>query len=305
MKFGPEAPNNPSGGGVPEALERPLAGILLMLCGMAALNSMDAISKLLTSEHSGIQVTWARYAFHLLPMLLLAGPVRIGGMLKSVNPVSQALRAMAFALSAVCIVFAFSRMPFADAIAVTFVAPLIMVALSSRFLGEQVGLSRWIAVLVGFMGMLVMVWPSGGVFDLGALAALIAALFWAIGLMMTRHVRQDDPWTTLFYTALVGTLLMSLAAPFFWTAPSPTGWGLMFAMGLLGGLAHILIINAFRMANASLLAPFNYSMLIWSTILGWLLFAQLPEARVVVGAVIIVLAGLYVWHSERQSAETG
>lgn len=284
-------------------LDRPLLGILLMLCGMATLNSMDAISKLLTIDHSGIQVTWARYAFHLLPMLLFAGPARVKAMAKSVSLWPQVLRAASFAISAVCIVYAFSRMPFADAIAVTFIAPLIMVALSSRFLGEQVGLSRWMAVLVGFGGMLVMVWPSGGVFEFGSVIALISALFWAIGLMMTRYVRQDDPWTTLFYTALVGCLMLSLAAPFFWTAPTLNGWGLMIVMGTLGGLAHILIINAFRFASASLLAPFNYSMLIWSTILGWLLFAQLPEMRVILGAVIIILAGIYVWHRERRSAE--
>lgn len=291
-----------NGGTVPD---NPVLGILLMLCGMASLNSMDAISKVLTVEHSGFQVTWARYAFHLFPLLLFAGPARMKSMAKSRNPGPQVLRAVSFSISAVCIVIAFSRMPFADAIAVTFVAPLIMVALSSRFLGEHVGLQRWMAVLIGFAGMLLMVWPSGGVFDTGAVFALVAALFWAIGLMMTRLVRQDDPWTTLFYTALVGCLLLSLVAPFFWTAPTLTGWGLMIVMGLLGGLAHALIINAFRYASASLLAPFNYSMLIWATILGWLLFGQLPELRVTVGALIIILAGLYVWYRERQTAAAG
>lgn len=278
-----------------------LAGILLMVIGMAFLNAMDAVSKLLTADHHGIQVTWARYAFHLLPLVVLAGPRRLRRMVKTEQPVAQVLRSTSFALSATFIIAAFATLPLTDATAITFIAPFIMVMIGWRFLGEHVGPHRWTAVVVGFGGMLVLVWPSGDVFELGALYAVGAALFWAIGLSMTRLVREEDPWTTLFYTALVGAVLLSLAVPFFWTMPTPTAWGLMLLMGLLGGVAHTLIILAFQRASASLLAPFNYTMLLWMTLYGWLLFGDVPGLRVIVGAAIIVGAGLYAWYREQKT----
>lgn len=280
-----------------------LLGVVLMVLGMAVLNAMDAISKLLTIDYTGVQVAWARYAFHLVPLVALAGPARIRRMVRTINPKAQILRSASLAISAVCIILAFSLMPLADAIAISFIAPLMVVALSARFLGEHVGPHRWVAVIVGFAGTLVLVWPKGNVFELGALFAVAAAVFWAIGLLMTRHVRGDDPWSTLFYTALIGTVLLSLVVPFFWRFPSTTAWGLMLAMGLLGGVAHALIILAFRNASASLLAPYNYTLLVWATFYGWLLFHELPGLRASVGAAIIVAAGLYAGYRERLAAQ--
>ncbi len=274
-------------------------GILLMVLSMAFLSAVDAVSKHLTADFSGIQVAWARYAFHLAPMVLLAGPARLKRMVRTTRPVAQIVRAASLTASAVCIILAFGLMPLADAVAVAFVAPLMIVALSWRFLGEQVGPHRWIAVVVGFGGMLALVWPTGEVFETGTLFAIAAAMFWAIGMIMTRHVRDDDPWSTLFYTALVGTALISLAVPFFWRPPSLAAWGLMLVMGVLGGLAHSALIHAFRHASASLLAPYNYTALVWVTFYGWLLFAELPDAKAAIGAVVIVAAGLYAWHRER------
>lgn len=286
------------------AKENLVLGVTLMILGMAVLNAMDAISKLLTVEHSGIQVAWARYVFHLIPLVVFAGPTRLRRMVRTNNPRAQIARTTSLAISATCIIIAFSLMPLADAIAVSFIAPLLIVALSARFLGERVGAHRWISVVVGFLGMLVLVWPSGDVFEVGTLFAIAAALFWAIGMLLTRHVRDDDPWATLFYTALGGSVLISFAVPFFWQTPSMTGWGLMLAMGLLGGTAHTLIILASRNAAASLLAPFNYTLLVWAVLYGWLLFADLPTGKTIIGTFIIVAAGLYAWHRERLAEQT-
>jgi drug/metabolite transporter (DMT)-like permease len=276
-----------------------LRGVIYMVLGMAVLNAMDAVSKLLTDDFTGIQVAWARYTFHLVPLVLFAGPTRVRRMVRTVNPWAQILRSTSLAVSAVFIILAFSQMPLADAIAVSFVAPLMIVALSARFLGERVGIHRWIAVIVGFVGMLILVWPSGDVFETGTLFALAAAMFWAIGIILTRQVRDDDPLSTLFFTALVGTMLISLAVPFFWRTPSMSAWSMMLAMGLLGGIAHTLIIFAFRYASASLLAPYNYTLLVWATFYGWILFNEFPDLRTSIGAAVIVAAGLYVWYRER------
>ena len=276
-----------------------LRGVIFMVLGMAVLNAMDAVSKLLTDDFSGIQVAWARYTFHLVPLVLLVGPARVRRMFRTVNLWAQILRSTSLAVSAVFIILAFSQMPLADAIAVSFVAPLMIVALSVHVLGERVGIHRWVAVVIGFVGMLILVWPSGEVFEAGTLFALAAAVFWAIGMIMTRQVRGDDPWSTLFFTALVGTVLISLAVPYFWRTPSITAWAMMLAMGLLGGIAHTMIIFAFRSASASILAPYNYTLLVWATFYGWVLFDELPNLRTTIGASVIVAAGLYVWYRER------
>lgn len=278
-----------------------LRGVMFMVLGMAVLNAMDAVSKLLTVDYSGIQVAWARYTFHLIPLVLLMGPARFRRMLHTIDPWAQILRSTALAISALFIILAFSLMPLANAIAVSFIAPLMIVAMSARFLGEQVGVHRWIAVFVGFIGMLILVWPSGDVFEAGTLLAIGAAVFWAIGMILTRQVRGDDPWSTLLFTALVGTALISVVVPFFWHPPTMSAWVLMLAMGLLGGIAHTLIIFAFRYASASLLAPFNYTLLVWATFYGWILFDDLPDLRTIIGAAVIVIAGLYVWNRERLS----
>ncbi len=287
----------------PRAVSNPVRGVILFVLGMAVLNLMDAVSKVLAADYSGIQVAWARYAFHLVPLVLFAGPTRLRRMMLSANLPIQIMRSASLAVSAVCIILAFALMPLANAIAISFVAPLMIVALSARFLAEKVGPHRWIAVIVGFAGMLVLVWPSGEVFEPGTAFALTAALFWALGMMMTRQLRGDDPWSTLFFTAFVGTLLISLAVPFFWRAPSTEAWILMLAMGLLGGVAHTLIIHAFRHAGASFLAPFNYTLLVWATLYGWIIFSELPAPKAIVGAAIIVAAGLYAWHRERMAGQ--
>ncbi|MEP1207297.1 MAG: DMT family transporter [Rhizobiaceae bacterium] len=274
-------------------------GVIFMILGMAVLNAMDAVSKLLTVEFSGIQVAWARYTFHFVPLVLFMGPTRLWRLMRTNNPGAQILRSTSLAVSAVFIILAFGLMPLADAIAVSFVAPLMIVALSSRFLGERIGIHRWVAVVVGFVGMLILVWPSGDVLEVGTLFALAAAVFWAIGMIMTRQVRNDDLWSTLLFTALVGTVLISLCVPFFWRPPTMTAWLMMLAMGLLGGIAHTLIILAFRHASASLLAPYNYTLLVWAVFYGWILFDELPDLRTTIGAVVIVAAGIYVWHRER------
>ncbi len=282
-----------------------LLGVIFMVLGMAVLNAMDAVSKLLTTDFSGIQVAWARYTFHLFPLVLLMGPTRLRRVLRTVNLRAQILRSTSLAVSAVFIILAFSLMPLADAIAVSFIAPLMIVALSARFLGERVGIHRWIAVIIGFLGMLILVWPSGDVFEIGTLFALAAAVFWAIGMIMTRQVRGDDTWTTLLFTALVGCALISLVVPFFWRPPSMTSWVMMLAMGLLGGVAHTLIIFAFRHASASLLAPYNYTLLVWAIFYGWILFEELPNLRTTVGAAVIVAAGLYAWYREQLTKDDG
>ncbi len=277
--------------------------ILLMVLAMAVLNAMDAITKILTAEHSGVQIAWARYFFHLVIMAAFAGPTRLRRWAHTDHLTVQIIRACTLAGSSALIVMAFSRMPLADAVAITFIAPLLIVALSGPLLGERVGVHRWTAVVVGFGGMLILVWPSGSFLAGGAVFAMGAAVLWALGQLLTRSVQGDDPWTTLLYTAVVGGVLLTAAAPFFWTAPSAANWAWFVVIGVMGGISHALIINAFARASASVLAPFNYTLLVWAVLYGWILFGDLPGVRVGVGAAVIIAAGLYVAYRERRRSE--
>lgn len=282
----------------------PAAGMLLMLAAMGSFTTMDTVSKVLTGSYDPIQVTWARYTFHALPMLLIAGPACVRRMAATTRPALQLTRALALLASAVLAIVGFSLMPLADLFAINFIAPLLVIVLSVLFLGEHVGPHRWAAVAAGFIGMLIIVWPSGdGVGVLGGLVAFGAALFWAVGLVATRRLDGEDPRTTLFITALVGTVLLSLAQPFVWTPPDAAGWGLMLAMGLLGLLSHTLLIAAFGQAPASTLAPFQYSQLIYGLAFGWLVFGDVIGARPLLGCAVIVAAGAYVWWREQRINE--
>jgi len=281
-------------------------GIALMLLSMAAFTAMDTVSKYLAIHQHGVQVAWARYFFHIWPMMI--GLALFGGRNALVRAVRtrhlgiQLLRGVIITFSAALFTTALGLLPIAEATTIAFVSPLIVSVLAGPVLGERVGWSRWLAVVMGFSGVLVIAWPSGkGLAIGGALIILLSATFWATGQVLSRRVRADDPMTTLFYTGLVGTVLLSLVVPLVWTPPDAAGWALMLVSGLLGGVAHFFFAAAFRAAAAATLAPFNYTQMLWAGAAGWLVFGELPTPRLLTGAAIIVAAGLYMlWHENRR-----
>jgi drug/metabolite transporter (DMT)-like permease len=281
-------------------------GIALMLLSMVAFTAMDTVSKYLDIDHDGVQVAWARYFFHFWPMMiglgLFGGRPALARAMRSRHPGIQLLRGVIFTASAALFTVALGMLPIAEATSIAFVSPLIVSVLAGPVLGERVGLSRWLAVVAGFSGVLVIAWPSGGGFAVGgALLILLSATLWAAGQVLNRRVRADDSMTTLFYTGVVGTVLLSLVAPLVWTPPDAAGWALMLVAGLLGGVAHFLFAAAFRVATAATLAPFNYTQMLWAGAGGWLVFGELPTARLLCGAAIIVAAGLcMLWHENRR-----
>jgi drug/metabolite transporter (DMT)-like permease len=184
------------------------------------------------------------------------------------------------------------------------VTPLIVTALSVPLLGEKVGARRWSAIAVAFLGVLVILRPGPGVIYPGALLALLCAFMFAFYQVFTRMVGRDDgPAVTLFYTALIGVLGLSAIGPFFWTWPDATGWALFGLVSMLGASGHFLLIHALRLAPASSLQPFSYSMLVWATIVGFLFFDTLPDVLTVLGALVIAASGLYAFARERRVAQ--
>ena len=278
----------------------PPAGIAVMIAGMVVLASTDAVSKHLTLSFAVIQILWVRFVVFAGVGTFMA--LRKNGFqgLRTKRPVAQVARAVILNLANFIFVYSLSQMPMADAHSIMAIAPLLITAASVPLLGEVVGVRRWAAIAVGFVGMLIILRPGIGVFDPVSLVPLAGACCFASYTILTKVISRDDaPETTLFYTGVIGFILMSLVVPFFWTEASPVDWFWLAVAGFGGTLAHVFIIVALHMAPASALQPFNYTMLVWATVLGFLVFGDLPDMWTVTGAGVIVASGLYAWYRER------
>lgn len=280
-----------------------LRGILLMLAAGFIFVLMDATGKHLAQSLPVIEVVWGRYFFHLLALPLFLGGVGLRAALRSARPGLQIVRSGLLLGSTFFFFLAVKYIPLADATAIGFVGPLFLTALSVPFLGEHVGVRRWTAVVIGFASVLVIIRPGFGMAHWAITMPVITAACFAFYQIATRVLsRSDGPATTYFYSATVGLVVSSLIVPFEWQTPDLRGWlGLAF-LGVTGGLSHYLMIRAFAVAPASLLAPFSYAQLIWSVAIGFLWFGDFPDSWTLAGAAIICLSGLYVLYRERRLA---
>jgi drug/metabolite transporter (DMT)-like permease len=279
---------------------RPAMGIAVMVSGMIILASTDAVSKHLTLGFAVVQILWVRFVVFGGVGIFLA--LRKNGLrgLHTKRPVAQVARAVILNLANFIFVYSLSQMPMADAHSIMAIAPLLITAASVPLLGETVGIRRWLAIAAAFGGMLIILRPGTGVFDPVSLVPLAGACCFASYSILTKVISRDDsPETTLFYTGVIGFLLMSMLVPFDWIEPMGIDWFWLIVSGIGGTLAHVCIIIALHMAPASTLQPFNYTMLVWATVLGFLVFGDLPDTWTVAGATVIVASGLYSWHRER------
>jgi drug/metabolite transporter (DMT)-like permease len=277
--------------------DRPAHGIGFALLAMALFTFQDAIIKLLAADYSIFQLLFLRSLLMVPPCLVylrLAGaswwPRRPGAVL---------LRCIFGFLAWVCFFAALREMPLADVIAITFAAPLCVTALSVPLLGEAVGLRRWLATLVGFAGVLIIVRPGGEMFGPAAGLALLATLFYALSVVMIRDQAKSETSALLLLSGVVVNLgLSALAQPLVWITPDLPALALMTVIGLTAGIGQFAMIQAYRFAPAAVVAPFDYTALIWAVLFGWLLFADLPGAAVLSGAAIVVASGLYTFQRE-------
>lgn len=279
--------------------ERPFLAIGLVLLAVALFSAMDALSKTLAATYDPIEVVWGRYLVILLMLLpgVLRAPSRL---LRTVHPLLQGLRGLAILGSALFFIAGLAQLPMADATAIAFISPLLVTALSIPFLGERVGPRRWSAVAAGFIGVLVVIRPGSGAVDRAAVLPLLSAACWAVSLVITRRMRSDDaPLTTLFYSTTTGFLASSLALPLVWRPIDLKAWVMMALMGALSAGGQYLLIRALIRSAASLLAPFTYSQMLWSTLLGFFIFGNVPALWTWLGAAIIIASGIYTAHRER------
>jgi drug/metabolite transporter (DMT)-like permease len=270
------------------------AAILLIVASCAVFGALDGIGKYLAADYHIVQIVWARYATFLPAALLLLGRRRWQDVWRAGRPGFQSARALLPPLAGGAIVLGAARMPLADATAIQFVAPLLVVGLSIPLLGERVQWWKWAAAGVGFIGVLVIARPGAGGVGWAMLLPLTTALLSALHQIATRWLGAIDPRITLLYTAVIGFAVTTAAAPFFWTPPSVAGWALFALSGIMYGVAHYCMILAYARAPASDLAPVSYVQIVAATIFGFLVFGDLPDRATFAGALLIVGAGLYV-----------
>lgn len=283
-----------------------LRGILLIMLAVFLFSSMDTLAKFVLRSYPLAPLIFARYAVHTLLMLVLLAPRMGFDLLRTTRPGVQVMRGLLLVGSTGLFYLALRYLPLAEAAAITFVAPVMVTALSGPLLGERVSGRQWAAVTLGFIGVLVIIRPGGGMLTYASVFPFIAALFFALYQIMTRKLAgRENPFATLFFTALVGTLAASLMLPFSWQTPSLTQTALMVAIGCLGGLGHFLLIRAVEIASPTALAPFIYTQLVWSTLLAFIAFGEFPDAVSLLGMLVIIGAGLLAvnWRRVRRPSE--
>jgi len=283
-----------------------------MVAGTFIAPGMDAIAKYLGDSLSPVMVTWGRFVFQSL--LMAAGLMFIGGV-KSLRANRFGLhmfRGVLLATATLCFFWALQHMPLAECIAIFFVQPMMLTLMAAWFLGEPIGWHRRLAVMMGFVGALIIIRPGADSFTIYYFLPLLAALFYASYLIVTRaHATEDTPAVQQFASGVGGAIFLSVllviaqGIPNAWTSPWPDAsqWAWIAAIGLIASIAHLFVVMGMARAHASVLAPFGYSEIIAATLLGWWVFGDWPDNWTWFGVLIIVLSGLYVaWRETRASA---
>ena len=279
-----------------------LIGIALMCGAVATFSCLDSTGKYLMHTMHPLQVIWVRYTGAFLLAFLFLNPVTKPGMLVTRRPWLQVGRSVLLLGSTALNFFALQYLQLDEALSIMFSTPFMVAILCGPLLGEWVGWRRWIAIGVGFLGVLLVARPGLGGMHPAALLSLAGAVCYALYSISTRVLaRSDSSETTLFYSNLFGAVAMLPVVPFVWSAPK--SWLLVFLMviiGAFGSLGHYLLIRGHRLAPASVLAPFIYTQLVWTTTLGFLVFGDVPHKWTIVGGLIVVGSGLYLLYRERK-----
>lgn len=282
-----------------------MRGIALMAMGMFLFSGVDAMAKFLTDSAHPIQIAWFRQLGLFLGVLMLIG-IQGRSVLSSANPKLQIGRGVLAACSATLFIIGISYVPLADAVAITFVAPFMVTVMGALILRERVGIRRWTAVTIGFVGTLIVIRPGLGVIHPAAILLIFAACAFALRQILSRILAGTEKTrTTVAYTAIVSWVLLTLPLPFVWQTPSSAlEIGLLFGMAVVAAIAETLVIMALDAAQAVVVAPVQYSMLIWGTFYGFVVFGQLPDGWTWLGATIIMATGLYTMNRERVALQT-
>ena len=276
-----------------------------MCLAVALISSQEAMAKYLGESLPMLQVIGARYFGHLLLMIVVLMPRNGLSLFKAKRPLVQIGRSGLLLIDTALFFFSLTMIGLAEATAIFFCVPILVVLLSVPLLGERLEWSRLVAVAIGFVGMLVIIRPGSGVIGIGALLTFGAAFCASLFNIITRKLADEDPVpVTMFYTALAGALIMMVIVPFIWE--SPVGWQQWTALvliGIAGGAAHSCIIASHVFAPASTVAPFMYSQIFWALGFGYLFFGALPDQFTVLGGAIVIASGIYLLRRQKTGAD--
>jgi drug/metabolite transporter (DMT)-like permease len=284
----------------PARTDHPFKGIALILMSTVFLGVSDVTAKYLSATLPSIEIAWIRFlafAVIMVPAMLPGSPLFA---LRTERLGLQMMRGVTLLGSSLFFISGLRFLPIAEASATGFVSPLFVTALSIVFLSERVGLRRWIATAVGLIGVLIILRPGTSAFHPAAFFSIASAVAWACTLIMTRMMSgRERAITTMTYSSIVGVCILSALVPFVWVVP--TWHDILFGIfiGVASTAGQWIVVLAFRYADASVLAPFQYTQLLWVSILGFMIFGELPDIWTVTGAVFIVASGLYTAHRER------
>ncbi len=275
---------------------RRLRGIVLLVLAFTIFAGVDGLSKLLAETQSVAQIVWARYALALPVLFATLKPAERRGIYRTAHPRMQFARGITPLGISACMVFAVRYLPLADATVILFAGPFLIVALSKPFLGEPVHAASWIGVGLGFLAVLIVARPGFGSLSIYALFPLAAAFFSAFYQLFSRRLGAagEQPNTTLAWTLTLGAIIATPFAILMWQPLDTRGWILMVALGLTFGFAQSLMIRAYSLAPAALLAPFTYAQIVSAAIFGVIVFGAVPDLATIAGIVLIIASGVWV-----------
>jgi len=276
-----------------------MKAIILNLLAWVMLPIMDGFAKYLSSTIPVLQITWSRYFF----TVVIALPVMVFFFKKNFKwteqPKLQLIRGLLLFCANILFFYSISLISLAKALTLAFIAPLIVTILSPILLSEKVGIRRWVAVIVGFIGSLIVLRPGFVVVNLASVAALGTGVLYGFYLIVTKKLHKSDhPLLTLLLTGVVGTIIGSLIVPSVWVQPTIKEWYMMFAIGFFASIGHLFLILSLRYADASKLAPFGYFEIITNIIIGYYFFNHFPDNWTFIGLFIIISSGIYIFRRE-------
>ena len=276
-----------------------MKAITFNLLAWVMLPIMDGFAKYLSSDLPVLQITWARYFFTVAFTLPIMFFFFRKNLVWTDKPKLQLIRGLILLTANVCFFYSISIISLAKALTLAFIAPLIVTAFSPVFLGEKVGFRRWSAVIIGFIGSMVVIRPGFVEINLASLAALGTGVMYGFYLIITRKLSSsDNPLLTLLLTGVVGAIIISFAMPFVWIKPTLNQWSMMAAIGIFACVGHLFIILSLKYADASKLAPFSYFEIVTNIIIGYYFFSDFPDKWTFLGLFIIILSGIYISRRE-------
>ena len=277
-----------------------MKAIFYNLLAWVILPVMDGLAKYLSVDLPVLQIVWARYFFTVVITLSFIIIFFRKQLVWTSKPKLQLFRGLILLCANMLFFYAISIISLTKALTLAFVAPLIVTALSPFILGEIVGYRRWLAVIIGFIGSLIVIRPGLIEFNLATLAALGTGFFYGIYFIITRKLHTaDSPLLTLLIAGVVGAIILSAYMPFSWIEPNPNQWLFMFCIGLCASVGHFFLILSLKYADASKLAPFSYFEIVTNVIIGYYFFSDFPDIWTWVGLLIIINSGIYISIRER------